>query len=345
MGSTARSRLRSATAASARFGVAASCLTLVTSITATVVVVPRPAAADEVSSLKAEAAEVAEQLIQEQLQVGAYEQQYALASQKLQHDADEIAQTEQQIAVDEQNVERDRTLLRRQALFDYTNSEADLGDMQQFFDGDQDTLAVQTEYEHLASAQVQNSVDQLHVSESSLRSVEATLQRQEALDQTTTSAAAALEQQADQTQDQLQSLQASINGQLAAAVAQQQAEQAVAAAAALRAAQQASAARAELAPTSGSQPGSDPALPPFLQCVLQAESGGNYGAVSPGGTYMGGFQFSQATWNEAAMLAGIPGLVGVPPDQASPAQQDALAVALYSADGEQPWYDPCRSSG
>jgi hypothetical protein len=58
---------------------------------------------------------------------------------------------------------------------------------------------------------------------------------------------------------------------------------------------------------------------------------------------MGAFQFSQSTWNEAAQLAGLPGLVGVPPNDASKADQDTLAIALYDADGEQPWYDPCRS--
>jgi len=56
----------------------------------------------------------------------------------------------------------------------------------------------------------------------------------------------------------------------------------------------------------------DPSLPSFLQCVLRVESGGNYNAISPGGAYMGGFQFSQPTWNEAAQLAGMPQLVNVP---------------------------------
>jgi transglycosylase-like protein len=83
--------------------------------------------------------------------------------------------------------------------------------------------------------------------------------------------------------------------------------------------------------------GADPALPPFLQCVVQAESGGNYAAVSPNGEYMGAFQFSQATWNMAAQAAGRPDLVGVPPNQASKADQDTLAVTLYNLDGEQPW--------
>jgi len=75
---------------------------------------------------------------------------------------------------------------------------------------------------------------------------------------------------------------------------------------------------------------------------LQAESGGNYGAVSPNGMYMGAFQFAQSTWNEAAQLAGLPGLAGVAPNTASKADQDTLAVALYNADGQQPWNDSCR---
>jgi hypothetical protein len=77
--------------------------------------------------------------------------------------------------------------------------------------------------------------------------------------------------------------------------------------------------------------------------VVRAESGGDYQAVSPNGLYMGAFQFSQPTWNEAAQLAGLPQLIGVPPYDASKADQDTLAIALYDADGEQPWYDPCSS--
>jgi Transglycosylase-like domain len=56
---------------------------------------------------------------------------------------------------------------------------------------------------------------------------------------------------------------------------------------------------------------------------------------------MGAFQFSQPTWNEAAGLAGLPALDGVRPNTATKADQDTLAVALYNADGRQPWYDPC----
>ena len=81
----------------------------------------------------------------------------------------------------------------------------------------------------------------------------------------------------------------------------------------------------------------DPALNPFLTCVVQAESGGNYGIVSPNGLYMGAFQFSQPTWNSAASAAGLGLLVGVPPNHATKAEQDTVAVALFALDGQQPW--------
>ena len=88
----------------------------------------------------------------------------------------------------------------------------------------------------------------------------------------------------------------------------------------------------------------DPALPPFLACVVQAESGGDYQAVSPNGLYMGAFQFSQSTWNFAAQAANRPDLVGVPPNQASKADQDTLAVTLFALDGERPWLgDRCSA--
>jgi cell pole-organizing protein PopZ len=203
-------------------------------------------------------------------------------------------------------------------------------------------------------------MDALHTDENGLRAERVTLQQQEARDQVITNQEATLTSDARQTAGQLASQQSEVTGQLAVAVAQQQAAQAAAAAAAVRAAQ-AKAAAAVAAATPAPQasasstptpapvivstvaPSGNPSLPPFLQCVLQAESGGDYSAVSPGGTYMGGFQFSQSTWNEAAQLAGMPQLVNVPPNQASPADQDDLAIALYNADGQQPWNDSCRN--
>ena len=84
----------------------------------------------------------------------------------------------------------------------------------------------------------------------------------------------------------------------------------------------------------------DPALNPFLQCVIQRESGGNY-SINTGNGYYGAFQFSQSTWNIAVQAAGLSYLVGVPPSSASKAEQDTAAVALYALDGSRPSTGDC----
>ena len=88
-----------------------------------------------------------------------------------------------------------------------------------------------------------------------------------------------------------------------------------------------------------------PAPPPdsaaFLACVRQRESHGNYRAVSAGGTYRGAYQFAQSSWDLTARHAGRADLVGVPPDQAAPADQDALAFDLYKWQGSKPWGGSC----
>ncbi len=344
-------------------------LTLVTATTATVVVPPGPVAADQVSDLKAQATQIAQDLVLEQLQIGTYQQQYGVDTAKVQRDETEIASSEDRIQADVSRVSRDRNRLQTEAVSAYVNSGSQSDGNISLFGGDPDKAVVRAEYEEVASGDITLTIDALQIDQSGLRSERATLEQQEAQDQATTNQEATLTSAAHQTEVELESKQSEVTGQLAVVVAQQQAAQAAAAAAAVRAAQAAAAAAAvraaqaaaSRATASTTQPAAsaastavqviavstssgDPSLPPFLQCVLQAESSGNYGAVSPGGTYMGGFQFSQATWNEAAQLAGMPQLINVPPNEASPAEQDDLAIALYDADGEQPWNDSCRNS-
>jgi peptidoglycan hydrolase CwlO-like protein len=342
-------------------------LTLVTAITVTVVASPGRVAADQVSDLKAQAAQIAQDLVLEQLQIGADQQQYDVDRAKVQKDETEIGSTQNQIQSDVLRVTRDRKRLQHEAVSAYVNMDPSGGIL---FEGNQADTFARAEYEDVTSGDTELTINALHTDEDGLHTERATLEQQEAQDQATTNQQATQASAARQTQVQLNSKQSEITGQLVAAVAQQQAAQAVAAAKAVQAAQAAAVAAA--ATTSTSPPASgdpsstsqsapsgtstaaqgagastssgDPVLPPFLQCVLRVESGGNYGAVSPGGTYMGGFQFSQPTWNEAAQLAGMPQLINVPPNQATPAQQDDLAIALYQADGQQPWDDSCRNS-
>jgi hypothetical protein len=330
-------------------------LSLVLATIATVVAPPGPVAADQVSDLKAQAAQIAHDLVLEQLQIGTFQQQYEVDTARVQHDAAKIGSTENQIGADIARVREDRHRLQSEAVSAYIHLDPQVASAAGMFENQKET-PTRAEYEEVASGDIALTIDALHTDENVLRGERATLVQQEARDQATTAQEATLTSAARRTGAQLASKQSEITGQLAVAVAQQQAAQAAAAAAAVRAAQAKAAAaaarNAQAASTTitSSPPGvatvstADPTLPPFLQCVLQKESGGNYAAVSPDGTYMGGFQFSQATWNQAAGLAGMPQLVNVPPNQATPAEQDDLAIALYDADGQQPWNDSCRTA-
>jgi hypothetical protein len=337
-------------------------IALVSAVTATMIMSSGSAGADQASNLRTQSAQIAHDLVLEQLQIGAHQQQYDVDSAKVQQDEAEIRSTQNQIASDVNRVSRDRKRLQAEAVSAYVNMNPQSAGDEVLFSGNQSEAFARAEYEEVTSGDTSLAIDVLHSAENELQAERATLQQQEAQDQAITNEEAAQGNAARQTQAELTAKQSEITGQLTAAVAQQQALQAAAAARAVRAAQAAATAatssagrsatsttQSPSAPVStpqGAPAGStagDPTLPPFLQCVLRVESGGNYGAVSPGGAYMGGFQFGQPTWNEAAQLAGMPQLINVPPNDATPAEQDDLAIALYQADGEQPWDDSCRN--
>jgi hypothetical protein len=79
----------------------------------------------------------------------------------------------------------------------------------------------------------------------------------------------------------------------------------------------------------------------FLACVRQRESGGNYSVVSSNGLWFGAYQMTRQTWDSTARRAGRHDLVGVPPNQASPGDQDWLALVLYRWLGKSPWGGAC----
>ena len=63
--------------------------------------------------------------------------------------------------------------------------------------------------------------------------------------------------------------------------------------------------------------------------------------MSASGAYMGAYQFLQSSWDSTAAHAGRGDLIGVPPNLASPADQDAMALALYQWQGSRPWGGAC----
>src|SRR5580704_19418313 len=81
-------------------------LILVTATTATVVAPPGPVAADQVSDLKAQATQIAKDLVLEQLQIDTYQQHDDVDIAKVQRDAAEIGSTENLIHADTSRISR-----------------------------------------------------------------------------------------------------------------------------------------------------------------------------------------------------------------------------------------------
>lgn len=114
--------------------------------------------------------------------------------------------------------------------------------------------------------------------------------------------------------------------------------------ASIQAEEAAQAARVAVAPQPRSNPVVSSSSNPgdFLSCVRNRESGGNYGIYNSGGSgAAGAYQFMPGTWNGIASSSGRGDLVGVDPAQASPADQDAMAQALYAQQGAAPWGGGC----
>jgi Transglycosylase-like domain len=306
---------------------------------------PPEAGADQVGNLTAQARTISQELVQEELEADAYQQQYSVASAQVAADQRAIAATQLQIRDDRQQIAQRMHRVEKIAIASYVlNGSVSSSSGASLFAENVSTVQSANEYATITIGNLNEAVDKLH---SAQRSVQGTLQvlvRQSDRDRAEQTAQANYLAQSTSTVSQMESVQARVTGQLAEAVAQQNAALGQAAAAAVATAQKATVQKSGgKAPTPGPGPvvvsvtTTDPALNAFLQCVVQAESGGDYQAVSPNGLYMGAFQFSQSTWNYAAQAAGLGSLVGVRPNTATKAEQDTVAVALYALDGERPW--------
>jgi hypothetical protein len=318
---------------------------------------PPRAGADQVGNLTAQARSISQQLVQEELEADAYQQQYSVATAQVAEDQRAIAATQLQIKSDRQQITERTHQVERIAIASYVlNGSVSSASGASLFAENMSTVQSANEYATVTIGNLNEAVDKLHAAQ---RSVQGTLQvlvRQSDRDRAEQTAQATYLAQSTSTVSHMESVQAQVTGQLAEAVAQQNAVLGQAAAAAVATAQKATVQKSTVQKSGGAAPTSspgpavvsvtttDPALNPFLQCVVQAESGGDYQAVSPNGLYMGAFQFSQATWNYAAQAAGLSSLVGVPPNRATKAEQDTVAVALYALDGDRPWLgDRCSS--
>ncbi len=347
--------------------------TLVASTPLSVVAASGPTGADQVSSLQAQAATVAQELIQQQLEVDSYQQRYSVVSARLSADSQAIEQIGQQIGQDDQQIAAKEALVRSEAIRSYMDYGTGSGSTTAaLFSGDQEHAQAASEYSSIAVGNITVVVDQLHAAQDQLQAHEASLRQQQGQDRADQASQAAALDHANASAGQLASLHAEVTGQLATAVAAQAAAQHAAAVAAVAAAQRQAArsgpARSTTTPapvptipattvagtpttvTTVATPVTpppaaganlpDPVLNAFLLCVIQRESGGDY-SINTGNGYYGAFQFSQSTWNIAAQDAGLSYLVGVLPSSATKAEQDTVAVALYALDGGRPWTGDC----
>jgi peptidoglycan hydrolase CwlO-like protein len=307
------------------------------------------AAATQVGTLQTQAKAISEELVQEQLQAGAYQQQYSVASARLASDQRAITTLRADIETNKVQIAKRLHLVRHLAVESYIlNGSVSSGSGAALFGENVKTVQSANEYATISLGDLNKAVDQLHSAQRTQQSQQQTLTRQLASDRVVEVQQASYLSGANASVSALQAAQAKVTGQLAVAVAQQSAALSRSAVAAVATAQRTTIQRGGSSTSSSggttssgaaapSTNTTDPALNPFLTCVVQAESGGNYQAVNPNGVYRGAFQFSQPTWNFAAQAAHRPDLIGVPPNRASKADQDTLAVALYALDGERPW--------
>ncbi|MDA3038802.1 MAG: transglycosylase family protein [Actinomycetota bacterium] len=91
------------------------------------------------------------------------------------------------------------------------------------------------------------------------------------------------------------------------------------------------------APTPATEPTAGEPTAAQWESLRQCEAWGDYTVVSGNGRYFGAYQFSQGTWDNIARLSGRSDLVGVRPSGASPADQDAMALALWRSTGWSSW--------
>src|SRR5271155_2923269 len=94
---------------------------LVLITTATVALSARPAAADQVSNLQARATQFSQEILHEQLEIGADQQQNYVAEQRVDRDATKISATSRHVALDEHRLSIERARLRHEALTAYVD--------------------------------------------------------------------------------------------------------------------------------------------------------------------------------------------------------------------------------
>ncbi len=300
-------------------------LTVVTVLSSTVLGLARPAAGDAISDAKAKAAAIEAQLSAAQNQMSALSQQYDQAVYQLSQITSNIASTEAKISADEQQVANDKAILSTSAVANYI-SDGTAAAQNPIFAGNNKNLGAITQYNEIATGNLNTSVANLHTAENQLNAEQAQLQNEHTQAQAQVAAEQSAVSQNEQAISQQKGALAQEQGQIAQLVQQQQQAEAAAAAKATQARQAAAAAAVHTASSTGhaspspanpaspaglSQAAPPPTAPGGGGAVQAAESqvGVPYvwGGESPKGSGSPGFDCSGLTaWSWGQVGVGLP---------------------------------------
>jgi len=194
----------------------------------------RPAGADSVTGLQSQAATVAQDLVLEQLQVDAAQQQASVVGARVAADQEAITALDRQVVADQQAIDRHLHVVQAQAIRSYIDSGADSSSSDgSLFQGGSATAQAASEYASLAVGTITTDLAQLHTAQRALQAQQTELETRQNQDRADEARRSAALGQAMAAAAQLRSEQSLVTGQLAAAVAVQQAAQAKVAAAAV----------------------------------------------------------------------------------------------------------------
>jgi cell wall-associated NlpC family hydrolase len=210
--------------------VACSTLTLTA---AAVDSVTQSASADSLTSARAEATQLADQIQAQAQQLAVMSEKVDEARIRVTQLDQQLTQTKSQISQTEAHVGAARANLRGQALEDYMSGGSSTG-LEQLFSTGGEQASVAGEYQKVASGNVSDAIDRLNLAENALTAQESQLQATQTQAQAAADQAAAAQQSAQTELADQQSSLAKVKGQIGDLVAAQQRQQAAQQAAAFR---------------------------------------------------------------------------------------------------------------
>ena len=182
----------------------------------------RPAAADQISDLQAQAAQLQQAISTTNAQLEAAGEQYDGAQYHLSQINGQISATKQQIATDQTKVAKDIATLRKASVNAYV-TDGSAATENPLFAQNQQVLGSMQVYNSVAEGDLSTAVAQLHTDQAQLNTQQNQLQTQQSSAQDQVDAAQQAKQQAAQLEQQQQGELSQDTGQIATLVAQRQA--------------------------------------------------------------------------------------------------------------------------